>query len=48
LTPQWRGVSRKLFAEKPMFEIGPPEYMTDAVEEFVRLRIAKGAAAGRD
>jgi molybdopterin-guanine dinucleotide biosynthesis protein len=44
LTPQWRGVSRKLFAEKPMFEIGPPEYMTDAVEEFVRLRMVKGAA----
>ena len=44
LTPQWRGVSRKLFAEKPMFEIGPPEYMTDAVEEFVRLRMAKVAA----
>jgi molybdopterin-guanine dinucleotide biosynthesis protein len=44
LTPQWRGVSRKLFAEKPLFEIGPPEYMTEAVEEFVRLRMATVAA----
>src|ERR1700736_5163223 len=39
LTPQWQGVSRKLFVKKPMFEIGPPEYMTDAVEEFVRERM---------
>jgi molybdopterin-guanine dinucleotide biosynthesis protein len=44
LTPQWRGVSRKLFVEKLMFEIGPPEYMTDAVEEFVRERMAKAAS----
>lgn len=45
LTPQWSGVSRTLFADKPMFEIAPPEYMTDAVEEFVRLRLAGAAAA---
>jgi hypothetical protein len=45
LTPQWRGVSRKLFAEKATFQIGPPEYMTDAVEEFVRERMAKVAAS---
>jgi len=44
LTPQWKGVSRKLFAGKPVFEIGPREWITDAVVEFVRGRIAKAVA----
>lgn len=44
LTPQWKGVSRKLFAGKPVFEIGPPEWMTEGVVEFVRERIARAVA----
>jgi hypothetical protein len=43
LTPQWKGVSRKLFAGKPVFEIGPPEWMTDAVVEFVRERMVRAS-----
>jgi hypothetical protein len=49
LSPQWSGVSLKIFADKPVYEISPPEYMTDAVEDFVRARIAdlvEGKAQG--
>ena len=40
LEPQWAGISAKLLEGKSQFVIGPPEYMTDAVVEFVRERIA--------
>lgn len=40
LQPQWTGVSAKLLEGKPTFEIGPPEYVTDRVVNFVRERIA--------
>ena len=43
LTPQWKGVSAKLFAAKPIFEVGPPDYMTAEVVEFVRSRIGVAA-----
>jgi hypothetical protein len=36
LTPHWKGVSAKLMADKPHFEIAPPDYMTDALAAFVR------------
>lgn len=39
LTPPWWGVSHKLFQDKPVFEIAPPEYITDAIESFVRERL---------
>ena len=40
LQPQWTGVSAKLFANKPVFEIGPPEWVSDELVQFVRDRIA--------
>jgi len=39
LLPQWRCVSAKLIVDKPQFVIAPPKYMSDAVVEFVRLRL---------
>lgn len=39
LSPQWKGVSLKLVAGKPWFPVGPPEYVTDAVTEFVEQRL---------
>lgn len=38
--PRWTGVSAKLLAGKPRFVIAPPEFVTDAVVEFLRGRIA--------
>jgi hypothetical protein len=35
LAPQWKGVSARLFAGKPHFEIAPPDYMTDEAAHFV-------------
>ena len=35
LEPRWTGVSAKLIAGKPQFVIGPQEWVTDAVAEFV-------------
>ena len=39
LQPQWKGVSLKLVASKPRFPIAPPEYVSDAVVEFVAQRL---------
>ena len=39
LEPLWTGVSAKLIEGKPRFVIAPPDYMTDAVVDFVRGRI---------
>jgi hypothetical protein len=39
LLPQWKGVSLKLIAGKPRFSISPPEYVSDAVVEFVEQRL---------
>jgi molybdopterin-guanine dinucleotide biosynthesis protein len=44
LEPQWTGVSAKLLDGKPHFTIAPPEYVTDAVVEFVRSRAALAPA----
>lgn len=39
LEPRWTGVSAKLMEGKPRFVIAPPDYVTDAVVDFVRQRI---------
>lgn len=39
LKPQWRGVSLKLIEGKPQFVIGPPEYVTGELAEFVKHRL---------
>lgn len=44
LTPQWRGVSTKLLEGTPQFVIEPPEYITDALVDFVKMRISAKAA----
>ena len=36
LEPRWTGVAGKLIEDKPRFVIAPPDYMSDAVVEFVR------------
>ena len=36
LEPRWTGVAGKLIEGKPRFVIAPPDYMSDAVVEFVR------------
>jgi hypothetical protein len=41
LVPQWRGVSPLLAAGTPRFAIAAPEYMSDAVIEFVEARLTK-------
>jgi molybdopterin-guanine dinucleotide biosynthesis protein len=40
LVPQWRGVSLKLVEGTPRFAIAPPEYMSDAVIDFITARVA--------
>jgi len=35
LAPRWRGVSAKLYRDKPQFLIQPPEYMTEEIARFV-------------
>lgn len=40
LLPQWKGVSLKLIGGKPQFAIAPPEYVSDAVIEFVEQRLS--------
>ena len=43
LEPRWSGISAKLIAGKPQFAISPPEYVTDALVEFVRDRVGSRA-----
>ncbi|MGI8772403.1 MAG: hypothetical protein ACR2JE_13315 [Acidobacteriaceae bacterium] len=45
LQPQWKGVSLRLVAGKPRFPIAPPEYVSDAVVEFLAQRL--GASTKR-
>ena len=40
LEPHWTGVSAHLMEGKPRFVIAPPDYMSDALVEFVRERLA--------
>lgn len=39
LIPRWRGVSARLVEGLPRFPIAPPEYVSDAVIEFVESRL---------
>ncbi len=39
-TPAWEHVSLKPVIDRPMFAIHPPSYVTPAVIEFVRARLA--------
>ncbi len=39
LEPRWTGVAGKLIEGKPRFVIAPPDYMSDAVVEFVRTAL---------
>jgi hypothetical protein len=41
--PAWRGVSLKPVAERPVFRITPPPYVTAEIVEFVRNRIGEMA-----
>jgi hypothetical protein len=34
--PQWNDVSLKLLANKPIFQIQPPQYVTPEIVDFVR------------
>jgi len=36
----WRGVSLKPVAERPVFRISPPPYVTQEIVEFVRSSVA--------
>jgi hypothetical protein len=40
--PAWQSVSLKPVAERPVFRITPPEYVTAEVAEFVRSKLATG------
>ena len=39
LEPRWTGVAGKLIDDKPRFVIAPPDYMSNAVVEFVRTAL---------
>src|SRR6185312_2358845 len=43
LLPPWQNVSLKLIKNKTIFRVTPPEYVTDAMVEFVRRRVAAQA-----
>jgi hypothetical protein len=40
----WQGVSLKPVAERPVFRITPPPYVTPEIVEFVRTRILERVA----
>jgi hypothetical protein len=42
----WQGVSLKPVAERPVFRIAPPPYVTAEIVEFVRSSVALHATAG--
>ncbi len=47
--PLWAGVSLKAVADKPLFRINPPPYVTDELVHFVRTRLLrKGANLAAD
>lgn len=45
LAPQWNRVSLKLIEGKPQFPIAPPDYITDAVIDFVEKHLQISAKA---
>lgn len=38
--PVWNSVSLKPVAERPVFRVRPPEYVTDEIVQFVRTKVA--------
>jgi hypothetical protein len=46
--PQWTGVSRELWENKPRFGVSPPQYMTAALSMFVDERLTDAAACARN
>jgi hypothetical protein len=40
MSPAWKQVSLKPVIDRPVFAIQPPNYVTPAVVEFVRARLA--------
>jgi hypothetical protein len=42
----WKNVSLKLVADKPVFHITPPQYVSSALAEFVRSKLVPPAEAG--
>ena len=48
LAPQWRGLSSRLIDGKLHFRIQAPAYMTDAIADFVDLRIAGSVATSSE
>ncbi len=47
MPPEWKNVSLKPVAGKPVFRISPPSYITPEVIEFVRQRISRVEDNGR-
>jgi hypothetical protein len=47
LVPRWRGVSARLVEGVPRLAIAPPEYVNNAVIEFIEARLAAKLAMGR-
>lgn len=47
MPPEWKNVSLKPVAGKPVFRISPPSYVTPEVIEFVRQRISRVEDKGR-
>jgi hypothetical protein len=45
--PDWEGVSLKPVANKPVFRINPPPYVTSEIVDFVRSRISPGTLKPR-
>ncbi|HEY0797452.1 MAG TPA: hypothetical protein VGD64_16885 [Acidisarcina sp.] len=43
LAPHWNGISLKLIAGKPQFQIVPPDYVTGELVEFVVARLMNAA-----
>ena len=43
-SPTWQSVSLKPVADRPVFQIKPPEYVTRQIVDFVRAKLAIGAA----
>jgi hypothetical protein len=37
--PEWQSVSLKPVADRPLFRINPPEYVTPEIVDFVRSRL---------
>jgi hypothetical protein len=42
-SPTWQSVSLKPVADRPVFQIEPPEYVTRQIVEFVRAKLGIGA-----